>query len=121
MGLGTLVWQTGSVAGQQPPKDIELHPIGVHRTGAFDRGGSGSAAYDPGTKRIYSVNLRDTQVDVLDISDPANPTALAPIDVSTFGNQANSVTVHGGVVAIAVEASPKTKPGKVLFTTASGD
>src|SRR5262245_31228507 len=121
MGLGTMAWQAGSVAGAPPPKDIELTKIGVHRTGAFNRGGSEIAAYDPGTKRIYSVNLRDTQVDVLDISDPTNPVALAPIDVADHGDQANSVAVHRGVVAIAIQASPKTSPGKVLFTTASGD
>lgn len=121
MGLGAMVWQVGSLAGAPPPQDIELTAIGVHRTSAFDQGGSEIAAYDPGTKRIYSVNLRDSQIDVLDISNPSHPVALAPIDVSQWGSQANSVAVHGGVVAIAIEDFVKTNTGKVLFTTPSGD
>ena len=121
-GVAALSWfQSSTVAGAPPPKDITLTPIGVHRTGYFDRGGSEIAAYDPGTRRVFSVNLQDSQVDVLDISDPTNPTALAPIDVSQWGSQANSVAVHDGVVAIAIEAAPKTNPGIVLFTTPSGD
>jgi hypothetical protein len=120
--VAALSWfQSSTVAGAPPPKDITITPIGVHRTGYFDRGGSEIAAYDPGTRRAFSVNLQDSQVDVLDISNPANPTALAPIDVSQWGTQANSVDVHDGVVAIAIEAAPKTSPGFVLFTTPSGD
>jgi DNA-binding beta-propeller fold protein YncE len=114
--------QSSMVAGAVPPsKDITITPIGVHRTGYFDSGGSEIAAYDPGTRRVFSVNLEDAQVDVLDISDPTNPVALAPIEVSPWGTQANSVDAHNGVVAIAIEAAPKTSPGNVLFTTASGD
>jgi hypothetical protein len=120
--VAAMSWfQATAVTGAPPPKDIAIAPIGVHRTGYFDRGGSEIAAYDPGTKRVYSVNLQDSQVDVLDISDPAHPTALAPIDVSQWGTQANSVDAHDGVVAIAIEANPKTSPGFVLFTTPSGD
>jgi hypothetical protein len=113
-------WQSGAVAGA-PPKDITLTPIGVYRSGVFDRGGSEIAAYDPMTRRVFSVNLLGSQVDVLDLSDPTNPMPLAPIDVSQWGSQANSVSVHGGVVAIAIEDAIKTSNGKVLFTTASGD
>lgn len=121
-GVAALSWvQSGIVAGAPPLKDITLTPLGVHRTGWFDRGGSEIVAYDPATRRAYSVNLQESQVDVIDISNPASPVELAPIDVSSWGTQANSVDVHGGVVAIAIEANPKTSPGSVLFTTASGD
>jgi hypothetical protein len=120
-GLGALAWSGSTITGAPPPKDIALTPIGVYRTNAFDQGGAEVAAYDPGTRRVYAVNLRETQIDVLDISNPAHPVPLAPIDVSPYGSQANSVAVHGGVVAIAVEAALKTDPGKVLFVTPSGD
>ncbi|MCA9730409.1 MAG: alkaline phosphatase, partial [Candidatus Eisenbacteria bacterium] len=60
-------------------------------------------------------------IDVLDISDPTNPTLLFSIDLSPYGNQANSVDVHDGVVAAAVEDNDKQAPGKVVFFDTDGN
>src|SRR5687768_12862714 len=56
----------GSAAAPSP-KGLELTPIGVYRSSHFDQGGSEIAAYDPATKRVFTVNLADRRVDVLDI------------------------------------------------------
>ena len=103
-----------------PPKGIELTPIGVYRSFHFDGGGAEIAAYDPATKRVFAVNLADRRVDVIDISDPTVPFLADSIDISPWGSQANSVAVHNGVIAVAIEALVKTDPGTVGFFTATG-
>ena len=35
--------------------------------------------------------------------------------MSSYGGGINSVAVHEGIVAVAVQADPKTDPGKVVF------
>ena len=112
----------GSVetAGQPPDKAISLTPVGVYRTGLFDQGGSEIAAYDSATRRVFTVNLQQRRIDVIDISTPSAPFLTHTIDISIYGSQANSVDVHDGIVAVAVEASSKTNPGKVVFFNAFG-
>ncbi len=55
---------------------------------------------------------------MLDITDPTAPELIDSIDVkngdTTLG-AANSVAAFDGVVAVAVEGSPKTNPGIVAF------
>ena len=75
------------------------------------------AAYDPVTKRIFSINPTLARVDVLDISDPAVPGLICMI---TLGGRPNSVAFHKGVVAVAVENKIKTDPGQVEFFDVDG-
>src|SRR5687768_3587777 len=95
--------------------DIELTPIGTYASGIFEAGGAEIVAHDPLTQRLYVVNAQAATVDVLDISNPAAPTKITDISLLPFGGVANSVAVHEGLVAVAVEATPKTSPGKVVF------
>ena len=110
----------GQLMGSQAEKGITLTPIGVYRSNIFDQGGSEIAAYDPASRRLFTVNLRDQRVDVLDISNPASPFLTLTIPIAAWGSQANSVAVRDGLIAIAVEASPKTDPGTVVFMNAYG-
>ena len=105
---------------QATPSSIKLEKIG-----SFSHtGGAGSAeitAYDPLSKRLFVINGALGTVDVLSLSNPAAPTQLATVGSSTFGpgmGGVNSVAVFNGVVAIAVEAMPKTNLGKVVFLRA---
>jgi hypothetical protein len=59
-------------------------------------------------------------VDILDVSDPRTLRLVGVIDVTMQGAVANSVAVHKGVVAVAVEAAVKTDPGRVAFYDAQG-
>ena len=103
----------------QPLPDIELTPIGTYASGIFAQGGAEIVAHDPLTQRLYVVNAQAATVDVLDISDPAVPTKVGSLNLVPFGGVANSVAVHNGLVAVAVEAVPKTDPGKVVFFNAA--
>jgi DNA-binding beta-propeller fold protein YncE len=91
-----------------------------HETGLFDQGGSEIVTYDSLTGRLFAVNAAARVVDVLDISDPAAIDLVESIDVTTADplrqlGPANSVAVHAGYLAVAIEADPKTDPGIVAF------
>lgn len=127
-----------AVAGPLPgpprpnPSDrgVELVPLGSHATGVFDASAAEITAYDPGTRRLFVVNADAGAVDVLDVADPAQPTRLFTLDVAgraaadgsvvDAGAAVNSVDVHDGVLAVAVEADPKTAPGWALFFDTAG-
>ena len=100
--------------------EIVLTPIGTYSTGIFDAGGAEIVAYDPVTQRLFVVNADANRLDVLDIRKPGAPARVSSIDLSPFGGGVNSVAVHGGIVAAAVEDADKQAPGKVAFFDAAG-
>ena len=60
----------------------------------------------------------------MDLSTPSSPQEIQTIDLSPYGAGPNSVAVspiHGGLVAVAVEASPKTDPGSVVLFDRNGE
>lgn len=57
-------------------------------------------------------------MDVLDIATPSAPTRVGSIEP---GLQPSSVAVHDGVLAVALEADPKTDRGQVTFHSTSCD
>lgn len=96
--------------------NISLSPIGRFTNGPpFALSASEIVVHDPATQRLLVVNGRDKRVDVLDIHNPAAPVKTAMVDMSSFGAVVNSVAVHGGLIAVAVEANVKTDPGKVVL------
>ncbi len=97
---------------------LTLEVIGQHQTGVFDEGAAEIVAHDPRNQRLFVVNANAASVDVLDINDPANPLLIGTIDASALGGGANSVAVHKGVVAVAIEANDKQAPGVVAFYNA---
>ena len=100
---------------------LKLTQIGKYTTGVFDESAAEIPAYDPDTQRLFVVNANSAAVDVLDLSDPSEPTLIKAIDVSEFGEVANSVAVQNGIVAVAVEAAIAQNPGRVVFLNTDGD
>lgn len=68
--------------------------------------------------RMYVTNVADRSLDVVDVRDVSAPERLARIPLPLEGN---SVAAHGDLVAVALEASPKTDPGVVRFFRRRGD
>lgn len=94
----------------------------LEKIGGFDGAALGAAeitAYDAASKRLFVVNGANGTVDVLDLSTPTAPRKLGSIDITALGAGVNSVAVHDGLVALAIEASPKTSPGVVAFYNAA--
>jgi len=124
-------------AGPQGPagddgadSSITLTRIGgfLNPAAGFDESAAEIVAFDATTAQAYVVNAQSETVDIVDLSSPSNPVLSATLDVSADVaaarsdvasaddlGAANSVSVNGGVVAVAIEASPKTDPGYVAF------
>lgn len=103
------------------PASLSLSKIG----GFTHSGGLSSAeitAYDPLSKRLFVINGANASVDVLNFADPTNPTLIRSIPTADVGaglGSINSVAVFNGIVALAVEAIPKTNNGVVAWLRAS--
>ena len=93
---------------------INLSQIGTYTS----EDGAEIVAHDPSTQRLF-VTTGNT-VEIIDISNPANPTKFGEIDITTIGGGSNSVAVKNGNVAIAVEADTKQDNGVVAFYNTDG-
>ena len=112
--LSVILFCIALVSAETAPS-ITLVPKGNYRTGIFADGAAEIVAFDPFTKRVFSVNGHDHTIDVLNISDISNPQLLFSIDISVYGKSANSVAVKHGILAAAVENDDKQAPGKLLL------
>jgi hypothetical protein len=92
---------------------IALEPVGF-----FNPGGAEIAAYDPATKRLFSISGSTRRIDAIDISDPASPTLA--FRFGDFEVGPTSIALHGGVLAVAVPAADVTKPGAIHFFDTGG-
>ncbi len=126
MGLAFLatlgILALSACGGSDAAEELTPSTITLQRIGGFEGAALGAAeitAYDPLSKRLFVVNGANNTVDVLDISDPTRPGKMGSISGAPFGAGINSVAIHDGLVALAVEASPKTAPGRVAFFRAS--
>jgi hypothetical protein len=125
VALGLVTMGGGRSTASPSDQTIELEVLGTYASGIFAQGGAEIVAYDRSTERVFAVNAADASVDVLDVSDPTAPTKFDSIDVAaTLGADAdfdgvvagaNSVAVHKGVLAVAVQADPKTDTGWAAF------
>ncbi|MCK2165232.1 choice-of-anchor I family protein [Thalassospira xiamenensis] len=102
-------------------KPLSIVPMGEYRTGLFDEGAAEIPAYDPASKRIFVVNGGEKAIDILDMSNPDKIAKLGSIKLATWGKAANSVAIHGNIVAAAVENDDKQAPGKAVFFDTNGD
>lgn len=100
---------------------LDLRLLGTYESGVFDESAAEVISYDAGSKRLFVINANAGTVDVLDLSIPANPTKISTLEISSFGAGVNSVAVHNGVVAVAVEADPKQNPGRIVFFDTDGN
>ncbi len=87
--------------------------------GRFTSGnGAEIPAYDPGSQRLFVV--AGPVIEILSLANPASPTLVGTISAATLGGLPNSVAVRNGLVAVAVEVTPKTANGNVKFLDVNG-
>lgn len=108
------------VVEETTPESIELVKIGGYETGIFGESAAEIPAFDASSKRLFVVNAKKGMVDVLDMSQPAQPTHIGELSARAYlvDSEVNSVSVHNGVVALAVQAANKTDHGIVAFFNA---
>ncbi len=108
--LTTAILAITCSAHAKPPANISLQQIGTYETGVFAESAAEIVAYDEKSQQLFVINAQAKTVDILDISDPMGPVLAGTIDVSLELPDAggvNSVAVHKGLVAIAVEHDDK--------------
>ncbi|VEP12805.1 conserved hypothetical protein [Hyella patelloides LEGE 07179] len=96
--------------------------INLTQIGTFNTGIEGAAeipAYDSDSQRLFVVNADANAIDVLDLSDPNNPTKI--FDIALTSGSPNSVAVYNGFFAVAVADNTKTEKGSVAFFDTEGN
>ena len=99
-GLGAVQDPINSVYSQ-----VAFVPAGSYVHGGFDESAAEITAFHPASQRAFVVNAQNKKVDVLDLKDINNPALVQSLDVADIGSTANSVAVHGDIVALAVQAN----------------
>ena len=113
-GLGAVQDPINSVYSQ-----VAFVPAGSYVHGGFDESAAEITAFHPASQRAFVVNAQNKKVDVLDLKDINNPALVQSLDVADIGSTANSVAVHGDIVALAVQANVKTDNGYVVLYDAN--
>lgn len=104
-----------------PAAALTLKPIGTYNTGIFNEGGAEIPTYDPLTQRLFVVNGGTNSIDVINISDPTQPSLFKTIDIASYGGGVNSIAFKNGLLAAAVQGFVTQEPGKAMFFNANGD
>jgi DNA-binding beta-propeller fold protein YncE len=100
---------------------LSFERVDTYTTGIFNQGAAEIVAYDSTSRRLFIVNAAARGVEVLDISRPVSRGRTMVLTIPEgFGRSPNSVAVHNGIVAVAVEAAVKTDPGYALFFDSQG-
>jgi len=111
------------LAAQASAQSIQLSVLGEYKTGVLDESAAEIVAHDPASQRLFSVRGDAPEVDIISIANPAMPMLVSTIDFAAIWNDAggaNSVDVHNGIVAVAVENDVFNSAGRVYFLDASG-
>jgi hypothetical protein len=97
---------------------ITLEKIGTY---AVASGSAEISAYDSTTMKLFVANSTNNEVDIVNMADPTNPTNIATIDISTYGDL-NSITVYNDTFAICCANSTDiTLDGTVAFFDGAGN
>ena len=90
--------------------ELEFTKIASFSNGLGDEGFAEISAYDYKTKKLFVVNPNETEISVWDISTPSSALKLSSI---TLSGTPNSVDVHEGVLAVAIENENKQANGVI--------
>ena len=109
------------IMAQEGTGELSLTQIGTFAESAiFDEGAAEIVAYYPEAQTLVVVNSGEgSNLDFIDINDPTNPTLIESVDMTQYGDGANSVAVANGIVASAVEADDVDATGVVVFLDAA--
>lgn len=120
-GIAVLVALGTGIGTAGGDRSLAITPLGTYASGQYLAGGAEIAVFDEESEQVFVVNAADRSVDILDASEPNDLEKTGAIDVTPYGAIANSVAVHEGVVAVAIQAEPKTDPGTLAFFDEDGE
>ncbi len=116
---------SASASERGSKQDFErVAPLSLSVLSSYSTGlGEASAeivAYDKKSQQLFVINAASSSLDILSVKNVWWPTLVKRLDLSALGSP-NSVDVHEGVLAIAIQAPVKTDTGLVGFYTTSGE
>ena len=100
---------------------INLTQIGRYDSEIFDEGAAEITAYDSGSQQLFVINGATSTIDILDLSDPTDPTFIRAIDISELGDGINSIAIKDGIVAAAIEGEAADDLGSIVFFDIEGN
>ncbi|WP_062052702.1 choice-of-anchor I family protein [Aquimarina longa] len=92
---------------------LTFKKIGGFTNGTGDEGYAEISAFDSKTNKLFVINPKESELSVWDISNPSAPTQ--GVDIALTGNP-NSVAVHKGIVAVALENSSNKQANGTIVT-----
>ncbi len=103
-----------------PTNELNMNLLSSFSNGASGTNSAEIVAYDSSNFRLYIANSIGKKLDIVDFSNPSTPVLLNSISVVPYGN-INSVTVHNGLVALAIENTNAQTDGFVVFLDGDGN
>tara|TARA_A100001015_G_scaffold319814_1_gene443986 strand:- start:3713 stop:5641 length:1929 start_codon:yes stop_codon:yes gene_type:complete len=94
---------------------LNIEFLGVAHTGIYDQGAAEITAYDEATGVVLVTNAAKNTLMKLDISNPVQPEWVDEVSLDSYGGGLNSIDIHNGIVAVALEAETQTDSGTVVF------
>ncbi len=102
-----------------PSNELNLSLLSSFSNGPAGPNSAEIVAFDPTVDRLYIANSLGQKLDIVNFSNPSSPVLVTSISLAAYGN-INSVEVHNGIVAVAIESIPAQTNGKVVFFDANG-
>lgn len=102
-----------------PNNELKLNLLSSFSNGTEGTNSSEIVAFDPTTDKLYIANSIGAKMDIVDLSNPSTPALLNSISITPYGN-INSLTVHNGVVACAMENTNPQSNGNIVFFDENG-
>ena len=96
-----------------------LKVISTYKTKIYDESAAEIVDYDASSKRVFFVNAHSGSIEILDIKNIQKPVKIK--DVNFKKGNVNSLDIHEGIIACAVEAKIKQSPGEVVFLDMDGN
>ena len=104
-----------------PTEEVKLNFIGSYKPGAGSAATSEVSAYDPVSKRLFTISAVQNRLDISDFSNPSNVQHISSVSLAAYGGGVNSVAVRNGIVAVASDAFNPQHNGSVVFFNTNGE
>lgn len=103
---------------------VPSHQIELNYVRSFDPSANNSSTceivvHDPASQRLFTTSAVAGFLDIINFTDPTNPTVVSSIDMNTYGG-VTSVAVKNGIVAVASPNANEALNGSVVFFDTNG-
>ncbi len=108
------------------PAPAPSNQITLNYIGSFDPSSNGNSSteivvHDPATKRLFTISSLTDVFDIIDFSNPLNPTVIRTVDMAPYGG-ITSIAVKNGFLAVASPNGTDAQGnGSVVFFDINGN